>query len=188
MDVKFKEFGLYNVDVPYLRYLNQIDSEVQFSESKDYEQKPFLGIIVLIDSYSYFIPLTSGKHKHSKWKNVGAAHYLVYEQVKKTELRRNDVSKSVSDTDALKIFAALDIKKMIPVKEGLYSRIDFASLPDQRYADLLEKEYRFCQKIQDGILSKAKQIYSQQKETRKVFHLYCSFEKLEKACETYIPE
>ncbi len=31
-------------------------------------KSPFLGILVTIDTYSYFIPLTSGKPKHAKWK------------------------------------------------------------------------------------------------------------------------
>lgn len=185
MNVKFKDFGLYNVDVEYLRYLNQVDSEVQFSEQKAYEQKPFLGIIVLIGTYTYFVPLTSGKQKHTKWKNVGQAHYLIYEQVDKQELCKKDIFKSISDTEVLKIFAALDLKKMIPVKEGCYSRINFALLEDRRYADLLEKEYRFCMKIQDGILTKANQIYTQQKETGIVYPLYCSFAKLEAACDAY---
>lgn len=185
MNVSFENFGLYNVDVDYLRYLNSIESEVQFSDDKDYGQKPFLGIVILIDEYSYFIPLTSAKRKHAKWKNVGPAHYLVYEQVDKDELRKNDIFKSISDTEALKIFAALDIKKMIPVKTGLYSRIDFSSLSDRKYADLLEKEYRFCQKIQDGILVKAKQIYTEQKASGVVHPIYCNFAKLESACDTY---
>ena len=185
MNVSFENFGLYNVDVDYLRYLNSIEPEVQFSNDKDYEQKPFLGIMILIDNYSYFIPLTSGKRKHAKWKNVGPAHYLVYEQVEKSELRRNDVFKSISDTEALKIFAALDIKKMIPVKAGLYSRIDFSSLDDRKYADLLEKEYRFCQKIQDSVLVKAKQIYAEQKQSGVIHPIYCDFAKLESACDTY---
>ena len=185
MNVSFEKFGFYNVDTDYLRFLSDIESEVQFSEDKDYEQKPFLGIVILIDNHSYLIPLTSGKYKHSKWKNVGTAHYLIYEKVKKSELRKKDIFKSISDTEALKIFAVLDIKKMIPVKEGLYSRIDFASLSDQKYADLLEKEYRFCQKIQDGILSKVKQIYFEQKQTGVIHPIYCDFAKLEVACDTY---
>ena len=188
MDIKFEKLGLYNVDTEYLRYLNGIDPEVQFSEDKDYEQKPFLGIIVLIDTYSYFLPLTSGKVKHAKWKNVGTAHYLIYEQVRKSELKKKDVYKSISDTHALKIYAALDLKKMIPVKSKLYSRISFSSLSDQKYADLLEKEYRFCQKIQDGILSKVRQIYCEQKTTGKVYPMYCDFAKLEAACDSYLTE
>lgn len=185
MNVSFENFGLYNVDTDYLRYLNGVEPEVQFSDDKDYEQKPFLGIVLLIDDYSYFIPLTSGKRKHVKWKNVGPAHYLVYEQVEKSELRRNDIFKPISDSEALKIFAALDIKKMIPVKTGLYSRIDFSSLADRKYADLLEKEYRFCQKIQDGILAKTKQIYTEQKQSGVIHPIYCDFAKLESACDTY---
>lgn len=183
MDVKFEHLGLYNIDTDYLRYLNSIEPEVQFTEDKEYDQKPFLGIVVVIDTYSYFIPLTSGKAKHRKWKNVGTAHYLIYEQVKKDELKYNDIYKSISETEALKIFAALDIKKMIPVKDGLYSRIDFSAFGDDKYADLLEKEYRFCQKIQDSILSKVAQIYREQKESGKVHPIYCDFSKLEAACD-----
>lgn len=185
MTVRFEEFGLYNVDTNYLKYLNSVEPEVQFTQDKDYEQKPFLGIIVTIDTYAYFIPLTSGKPKHAKWKNVGPAHYLIYEQVQKTELRKRDIFKSISDTEALKIFAALDLKKMIPVCDGLYSRIDFCGLNDKKYADLLEKEYRFCQRLQDGILSKVTQIYNEQKTTGKVYPMYCDFTKLESACDQY---
>ena len=50
---------------------------------------------------------------------------------------------------------------------------------------LLEKEYRFCQKIQDGILSKVTQIYREQKETGKVYPMYCNFSRLEDACNQY---
>ncbi len=188
MNVRFEALGLYNINIDYLRYLSSVDPEVQFTQEKDYEQKPFLGIIVAIDTYSYFIPLTSGKPKHAKWKNVGPAHYLIYEQVNKAELRRRDIIKSISETEALKIFAALDLKKMIPVREALYTRIEFSALSDRKYADLLEKEYRFCQKIQDGILSKVTRIYREQKETGKVYPLYCDFAKLEKACDEYTPE
>ena len=55
MDVKFEQIGLYNVSEEYLRYLNKIEPEVQYSEDKEYGQKPFLGIIVLIyTSNMYF--------------------------------------------------------------------------------------------------------------------------------------
>ena len=81
MTVRFDNLGFYNVDTRYLQYLNTIEPEVQFTQEKDYTQKPFLGILVIIDTYTYFIPLTSGKPKHAKWKNVGSAHYLIYEQV-----------------------------------------------------------------------------------------------------------
>ena len=54
----------------------------------------------MIDTYLYFVPLTSGKPKHAKWKNVGSAHFLIYEQVSKTELRKADIFKSLSAAEA----------------------------------------------------------------------------------------
>ena len=185
MTAKLENLGLYNIDVNYLEYLHSIDSEVQFSLEKDYSQKPFLGILVLVDTYTYFIPLTSAKPKHASWTNVGPVHYLIYERVLKTELHRKDVFKSISDTEALKILAALDLKKMIPVRDGLYNKIEFASMSDHRYAALLEKEYRFCLGIWNGIASKAGAIYSEQKETGRVYPMYCNFSKLEEACNNY---
>ena len=52
MNIRFENLGLYNIDTDYLRYLNGIEPEVQFTQEKDYEQKPFLGILVTIDTYS----------------------------------------------------------------------------------------------------------------------------------------
>jgi hypothetical protein len=36
MNIRFENLGFFNVDEDYLRYLNQIDSEVQYSKDKDY--------------------------------------------------------------------------------------------------------------------------------------------------------
>lgn len=187
MNIEFKDFGLYIIDVNYLKHLHDdVDEEVRFDASKAYDRKPFLGIIVAIDKYTYFIPLTSSKPKHAKWKNVDKTYYLIYEVIEKSDLRKYDVYKPYSDTQVLKIMAALDIKKMIPVPDGLYARIDFSKVSDQKYQSLLMKEYRFCQKIQDGIIEKAKLIYENQKSSGKVFPMFCNYSKLETACDGYL--
>ena len=105
-------------------------------------------------------------------------------EIPKEELTPKDIYKPISDTMVRKIFSMLEIKKMIPVREGLFSRIEFRDY-DKRYADLLEKEYRFCQKIQDGIAEKAKRIYMDQKRTGIVRPMHCDFAKLEAACDQY---
>jgi hypothetical protein len=56
---------------------------------------------------------------------------------------------------------------------------------DVRYRSLLEKEYRFCQQIQKGIIEKAERIYTAQKETGKIYPFYCDFVALEKACDAW---
>ena len=62
---------------------------------------------------------------------------------------------------------------------------DFNEETDLRYRALLQKEYSFCLNIKEGILKKAKAIYSQQKATQKVFRFHCDYAKLEKACDEY---
>ena len=189
MKIEYKDFGLYTIDVDYLKHLHDdVDQEVRFDANKAYNRKPFLGIIVTIDTYSYFIPLTSSKPKHSKWKNVDKSYYLIYEIIDKVHARPYDIVKPYSDTQVLKVLAALDIKKMIPVPSGYYSRIEFSQVADVRYRSLLTKEYLFCRKIQDGILEKAKAIYEHQKTTGKVYPLFCNFGELESACDNYVTE
>ena len=185
MEVRFQNLGLYHVNLDYLRFLHKIDSEVQFSEVKNYAAKPFLGILLLIGDRHYVIPLTSAKPKHTKMRYADPGHYLIYEEIPKSELTPKDIYKAISDTTVRKIFSMLEIKKMIPIKEGLFSRIEFHEIDDKRYVDLLEKEYRFCQKIQDGIAEKAKRIYMDQKRTGIVRPMHCNFERLEAACDAY---
>lgn len=185
MEATYQDFGFYHVDLDYLRYLHGIDPEVQFSETKNYAAKPFLGILVMLEGRHYVIPLTSAKPKHTKLRYADKGHYLIYEQVPKTELGPRDIYKEISDTEVRKLFSMLEIKKMIPVRPELCARIDFDALADRRYVDLLEKEYRFCQKIQDGILEKAKRLYGDQKRTGKVRPMCCDYSGLEKACDAY---
>ena len=64
------KYGFYTVNPDYLEYLNQIDSEVYYNQSYRNSIKPFVGIIVGIENYNYFIPISSAKEKHKRWKNV----------------------------------------------------------------------------------------------------------------------
>lgn len=62
------KYGFYTVDPGYLEYLNGIDYEVYYTSSYRNTIKPFVGIVVGIGSYNYFIPVSSAKEKHKKWK------------------------------------------------------------------------------------------------------------------------
>ena len=39
------------------------------------------------------------------------------------------------------ILSILEIKKMIPLKDGFYEKMDFERIEDDEYVDLLKKEY-----------------------------------------------
>lgn len=184
--IRYDRFGIYNVDVDYIEYLHdEVDSEVFFSKDKAYERKPFLGMVIGVGDYKYFIPFSSGKKSHLSWKNSGVAHYVIYEVVKEKNLRKNDIYKKIGEDKYKKILAVLDIKKMIPVPEGLYHYVDFHKVTDLAYRDLLKKEYHFCLGIQDGVKKKVKKVYDTQKKVGKPFKFYCNFSKLEEAVPRY---
>lgn len=156
---EFDEFGFYTIDADYLQFLNSKDSEVYYNDSYRNAIKPFIGIIVNIEKYKYFIPLTSAKEKHKKWKNICDEHFLIYEIIDNNINIAKDIYKSYSEHKKMHILSVLDIKKIIPVPSNAYERISFNELNDTRYIDLFEKEYAFCLKIKEKILIKSEKIY-----------------------------
>lgn len=89
------------------------------------------------------------------------------------------------------IMAVIDIKKMIPVKSGVYKDINLnkenADTPETvKYKDLMNKEYSFCLKIAGDLLMKANRLYNSQMATGKVKKFCCDFKLLEQVCDTYV--
>ena len=71
--MKFKlidNLKFVNVDLNYLKKLYEISSEVYFKES-DYQNRPYLGILLSSDNFKYVIPLTSAK------KNISIGKYWI---------------------------------------------------------------------------------------------------------------
>ena len=180
------KYGFYTVDPDYLEYLNGIDSEVYYTSSYRNTIKPFVGIVVGIGSYNYFIPVSSAKEKHKKWKNVSDEHFLIYELVDNSININGDIYKYYSNEKKMHIMSILDIKKMVPVPSGYFEKINFNELEDIRYQDLFRKEYAFCLKIKENILKKVIKIYENQKETGIVRKANCNFILLEDAMKKWI--
>ena len=181
-----------NVDTNYLKYLNSVDSEVQYDDN-GYETKPFLGILISNTSIKYVIPLTSAKDKHKYWKDsCSDGRFLVTETINKTEISSDTIYKDIDSADCVKrIYAALDVKKMIPVDDSLYQIVDLSvneemDISIKNYRILQNKEYRACIKITDQVIKKAASIYSKQQRTGKPQMFACSFAKLEKAMSEYM--
>lgn len=184
--VEATEYGFYTVDSNYLEYLNRVDSEVYYNPSYRSSTKPFVGIIVCVNKYKYFIPISSAKEKHRNWKNVSNEHFLIYEVISNDINIDADIYKYYSENEKMHILALLDIKKMIPVPEGHYKRIEFKELRDSRYRDLFQKEYAFCLSIKSKLISKVKTLYKKQKDTGIVRRANCNFLVLEKAMKSWI--
>lgn len=178
---EIEKFGFYSINAEYLKYLHDKDSEVYYNIKYHTLKKPFIGIIIGLGQVKYFIPLTSAKEKHKKWKNVSDTHFLIYEFVKSSLNIQDHIYKSDDGHKKIHILSVLDIKKMIPVPDGEFEYIDFDQLGDDRYKDLFEKEYAFCLKIKSKILSKAEELYNDQKKNKVIRKMCCDFIKLENA-------
>ncbi len=183
---EFENFGFYTIDAGYLEFLNRKDSEVYYNSSYRNTLKPFIGIIIDMAECKYFIPLTSAKEKHKKWKNSCDEHFLIYEVIDKSINISGDVYKEYSKDKKMHVMSVLDIKKMIPVPNDAYERIVFDELGDERYQDLFEKEYAFCLTIKNKILTRAEKIYKHQKETQIVRRTYCDFSCCENAMREWL--
>lgn len=179
-----------NVDINYLKELHDACSEVYYLPY-EYENKPCVGILISKDGYKYVIPLTSAKEKHKTWKNSDTDRMLIYEMVDYHKLSTKDIYTKVDDTDVVKhILSAMDVKKMIPILDTVINEVDINysksdSEDVKKYKDLLNKEYSFCVKIANELISKASKIYDKQIETGKVQKFACDFKELEKVADNY---
>ncbi len=63
----------------YVRDLSKADDKVMsVSPQERKENRPFVGIVVIMDSKKYCIPLTSPKPKHEKMKNdLNFSKYII---------------------------------------------------------------------------------------------------------------
>lgn len=77
------------------------------------------------DDKQYVIPLSSAKEKHKTWKNVNQECFLVYEYADEAKMGKKDIWVRETEGEKVKhIISMIDVKKMIPIKEGLYSTVN----------------------------------------------------------------
>ncbi len=177
-----------NINQHYLKYLHDACQEVYY-KPVNYETKPYLGILVSSENHEYVIPLSSAKEKHKAWKNIEQDRFLIYENCAKNEIK-NGIFVENQDGTFKHILSVIDLKKMIPIKNNLYSVVnlnpnskDSAEL--KKYKILMNIEYSFCLKILDKIIQKAGKLYEKQINTGKIVPFCCDFKLLEAKCNEY---
>lgn len=204
--MKFSKVQFVYIDIDYLKAMNEADSEIFYDENnKEYKFKPHLGMLINQEAREYVIPLTSAKEKHKKWADVSGEWYRIYEiiDITTTPVRKNDIIVDIKNQDLLKnipletrknykqrILSVLDIRKMFPVKKGVYTKIKFeissrASIADNQRMALMLKEYNFICNIKEKIEEKAEKIYVKQQKKNKILKYHCNYKKLEQASDEY---
>ena len=111
MNTRFK---LYNVNKKYIRNLHKIDDNVpSVSPQIGKQERPFLGIVVLINGSKFCIPLSSNSgNKNMKFE----------------AMRENITFRKICDKEG-RVLAGLNINNMIPVREEYLTEIDLRVYP-----------------------------------------------------------
>lgn len=177
------------IDQNYLKILYDSCREVYYKPF-DYKTKPYIGILILKNGMEYVIPLSSAKEKHKSWKNIDTDRLLIFENCEKNTFTGKDIYVENKDGSFKHILSVIDLKKMIPIKSGLYAEVDLNpnendSDEEKKYKILLNLEYSFCIKIIDLIIKKASKLYEKQMLTKKVVKFCCDFKLLEEKCREY---
>ena len=178
------------IDRDYLYALRKECAEVQYT-GRNKKDALYLGIFCTNIGQQYCIPISSPKSKHLLWKDMENDRFIIFENVRKKTLNQTSIYTDLADGYAKHILAAIDLKKMIPIKDGVWHTIDLHKtenddIETKKYKDLLNKEYSFCLKITAEIVEKAGQLYDNQIKTGKVKKFCCDFKLLEEVCKTYV--
>jgi len=160
----------YTIDDDYINYLKNFERRVWNNFDKE-NKRPYIGIIIMNNKYDYYAPLTSPKPKNEKWRDS------------LTTIRLDDHNG---------LYGFICLNNMIPVNNHLVKLLDFSTLKDKRYLDLLNKENNIIRKKKNRIQKNADNLYKEitKKEIIKPFikkiKPFCfDFEDLEDKLDCY---
>ena len=105
----------YNIADAYIAYLKTYDSTIPDNKN---ERRPYVGIVLEINTVKYFAPLSSPKTKHANMKNS------------------KDFRKINNG-----LYGAINFNNMIPVIDEALVIIDIANVQDANYQRLLQNQY-----------------------------------------------
>lgn len=165
----------------YVRDLSRKDSNVMsISPQCGKENRPFLGLVTLINGRNYCIPLTSPKPKF---------------QSRKSQI---DFIKIFDESDGRvggqgKLIGILNINNMIPVSDEVIQKVDLTLYRNEkteikRQKILMQKQLRWCRNHSDTIVNRCNKVYklvTEEPERNKNLTRRCNrFEELEKVLDS----
>lgn len=175
--------SLYNIDMKYVRNLAKADNNVMStSPQTGKENRPFVGVLILLNNRHYCIPLTSPKLKFESKKNSVDFMKIPHPTEK-------------NENGSYKLIGGLNINNMIPVDISVLKKIDLQVKKEdntaiKEYKELMKDQLSFCQINQDLILKRANNLYdlvtNHPDKNRNLTRRCCDFAKLEKVLDKYI--
>lgn len=158
---------IYRIREAYVEYLRT--KEPQVLKNKN-ESRPYIGTILLISGFTYFVPLSSPKPKHKKMKNTKDFHKIANGE-----------------------YGAINFNKIIPVPQDCIINFRFEDEADEKYRLLLQNQYKCIKEMEPIITKKCNGIYeifhtndnALTPSDRRFKQRCCNFDLLEEMCMNY---
>lgn len=175
-----EQLSLYRVDMKYNRNLAECDDNVlSISPQIGKENRPFIGVLILVNGKQYCAPITSAKPKHN------------------TMPKNFDYLKIIDKTNNNRLIAVINFNNMIPVHSSVIEKIDIRISKNdppeiKRRKDLLAKELDWCQNNFNAILKNAQKtydaVYSKNPRFSNLIKRCCDFLRLEQALAKWLEQ
>ena len=173
--MKQEQLSFYTVDMKLIRNMHNQGDDRVFSVSPQVgkDNRPFVGLIVMLNDRQYCVPLSSPKEKHKSMKNGLDFHRIL-------------------DADD-KLIGVLDFNNMIPVRPDVVRKIQVRTnktdnQATRHYKELMSDQLTFCRQNHDVIVNKAIKLYRMvhQKSTSGFIKRRClNWAKLEEVLDRY---
>lgn len=177
MERKMKENKLkwYIADKEYVNYLRQFDEKV---ENIDYNTKlkPYIGILIAINEFNYYVPISSAKEKH----------YKIREGMDFIKVMQDD-----------KIIGVLNLNNMIPISDENVKVLNYKDIEKYRdfgsdkektlYISFLSFELNLINDKMEKIKKSAMKLYNEKNNNpiSNVSKRCCNFKLLEEKGQLY---
>ena len=163
-----EELLFYTVDKNYIQYLSKFESHISYNKDEIGHSRPYLGIVLKIKKYNYFVPLYSYKEHYKKYKN-NSSFFFIYNR-KKEPLAIIKFSSMIPIPKKLKVISLLEYKTQ-----------------DKKYTDLISAEYRYVNSHKAEIYKRANKMYIAITKHKNNFlkTIACNFKLLEEKSLNY---
>lgn len=159
-----KDLQIYEIDSAYIKYLTTFEEHLFRNKkiTQDFSRK-YVGIILEINGFKYFAPLSSFKPKHKR----------LCETV---------------DFIKIGIYAVLNLNNMFPAPMNLCKNVSIENIQNEHYRNLIRAEYRIIKQKTELITENAKSVYERKmiNDGKSKLSQRCNdFKLLEQKCREY---
>ena len=136
-----KKLDLYYIDLKYIRDLSHTDDNVMsISPQRGKQNRPFVGVVVLMNGRKYCIPLTSPKDKFKNKKSQ-------VDFIKVFDEERRD------ENGQFKLIGVLNINNMIPVDDRYIKKVNLAVLSNDKPRNHIDTIENRANKVYDMVVN-----------------------------------